>query len=103
MRRYKNTTIINLQKYLPLILNNQNHFNNFSIQILEKYDFVVDEYNLRKKLQKFLDASFRTDNLSTSNRLIRGTFNDNNDINWIWLNSREVGLIATDSITTHTC
>ena len=94
MKENKNTTIVTLQKYVPLILEDERYFSSFVSIVLDKYDFEVNEKNLRKKLHKFLDASFRTDNLSLSNRLIRGQFNYESDMDWIWVGSNDVSRIA---------
>ena len=62
MKENKNTTIVTLQKYVPLILEDERYFSSFVSIVLDKYDFEVNEKNLHKKLHKFLDAFFRTDN-----------------------------------------
>ncbi len=97
---YNQQTIQLLQKYLPIVLQSKLHFNKMVILIQSKYYFQVDETNLQKKLEKYLEASYRNDRVKVSMRLIRGEYDtgQENDEKWIWIDSREIVVLAQEAV-----
>lgn len=89
-----------LQKYIPLILENQTYFKNYVDYLLKKCNFEVNEEHLRKKLNIYLKNSFRNDPVRLAQRLIRGEYqsDDSPKENWIWLSSKDIGMIAHDVV-----
>ena len=89
-----------LQKYIPIILENDVYFKSFSAHIFSKYSFEMNIEHLRKKLNIYLEESLRTDFVAQAQRLIRGEYEplDNDKITWIWLSSKDVGLIAKNIV-----
>ena len=85
-----------LQTYIPKVLENDVYFRSYVVYLLNQYSFAVNEEHLRKKLNIYLKESHRTDPVALAQRLIRGEYKpyDKDKVNWIWLNSKEIGLIA---------
>jgi len=91
------------QQYIPIILKNNLYFKQYALDILEQYNFKVDENHLRKKLHIFLKASYRTDNIALAQRLIRGEYigKDKGKVNWIWFGSKEIAYIAKNIVESY--
>ena len=89
-----------LQKYIPMILENDVYFKRFSAHIFSQYHFEVNVEHFRKKLNIYLEESFRFDTVVKAQRLIRGEYKpfDNDNTTWIWLSSKDVGLMARDAV-----
>ncbi len=89
-----------LQKYIPMILENDVYFKSFSAHIFSQYSFEVNAEHLRKKLNIYLKESFRTDAVAQAQRLIKGEYKpfDNDKITWIWLSSKDMGSIAQNVV-----
>ena len=89
-----------LQKYIPEILENHVYFKSYVVYLLNQYSFEVNEEHLRKKLNIYLKESHRTDTIALVQRLIRGEYKpyDKNKVSWIWLSSKDIGLIAKEII-----
>lgn len=89
-----------LQKYIPMILENDLYFKSFSAYIFSQYTFEVNIEHLRKKLNVYLKESFRDDVVVQAQRLIRGEYEplDNDKITWIWVSSKDVGLMAQEAV-----
>ncbi|KYJ86569.1 hypothetical protein [Sulfurovum riftiae] len=93
-------TIHLLQKHLPSILQREQYFYKMVVLIQSRYYFHVDEINLRKKLEKYLEASCCDDNVKIAQRLIGGKYDTGyeKDENWIWLGSREIAVLAQEAV-----
>ena len=85
-----------LQKYIPEILENNVYFKSYVAYFLNQYNFEVNEEHLRKKLSIYLKESHRTDSIALAQRLIRGKYKPSkiDKVDWIWLSSKDIGLIA---------
>jgi len=93
-------TVHLLQKHLPTVLQSRLYFYKMVILIQSKYHFQVDETNLQKKLEKYLEASYRDDSIKISQRLIRGKYDTGyrKDDKWIWIGSQEIAVLAQEAV-----
>ncbi len=93
-------TIQLLQQYIPIILREQQYFDKLVINIKTKYHFSVDEESLRKKLTKYLEASYRDDSVNMAQRLIHGHCLEGfeREEDWIWFGGREIGKLVHTSV-----
>jgi len=87
-------TINRIQKYVPMVLENENYLTNYIGYLSKRYDFKAKEDHLYRKLNSFLKASFSNAPDRLGQRLVRGEYKDKPKETWIWLSSDEVGLIA---------
>lgn len=87
--------IMFIQKYIPMILENEIYFKIYVDYLLKKYDFEVIKEHLQKKLNIFLTNSFRNDSVRLSPQLVRGEYQSgDHQESWIWLTSKAIGEIA---------
>ena len=87
--------VVFLQKYIPMVLENEMFFKAYVKCLLEKYNFEVSKAHLQKKLNIFLTNSFRSDPVRLSPQLVRGEYQSgDHQESWIWLTSETIGEIA---------
>ncbi len=100
MSQFKNGeySVESLQKCIPMVLNNELHFQRCVSYFLEEHNFIVNQEHFRKKLMKYLEESFRTDPVRLAQRLIRGQSTESGEESWIWLGGIDVSKIVIHSI-----
>lgn len=93
-----------LQRYIPIILEDESYLEEYILMIHMRYQFKANKHELHRTLELHCKDSYYNDEatLRERHRKLRGKYlHGNEDVKWIWVTANSIGQMAEAIVKRH--